>query len=89
MSEDPAEYQMTAPGRRSKKVDAPARDELERARELAAALASAIGRAKKFRMDRVSLDVDEAEELCQLLHDSLRTADQISSNNAKGSTVHG
>ncbi len=77
MSEDPEEYQLTAPGRRAARVDAPARDEMERARELAACLARAIGRAKKFAMDRVSLDVDEAEELCQLLHDSLRTADQI------------
>lgn len=79
MSEDPTEYQITAPGRRVSRVDAPARDELQRAKELAASLASAIGRARKFAVDRVSLDVDEAEELCQLLHDSLRTAEQIKS----------
>lgn len=69
---------MSAPGRRARQVDAPAKDELSRARELAATLASAIGRARHFQEDKVRLGVEEAEELCQLLHDSLRTADQIS-----------
>lgn len=58
-------------------VDAPASNELDRAESLANYLAGQIRIGEQFRTPRVSLGFDEARELCQLLHDSLRTAKQL------------
>lgn len=77
MTEDPAIYELTSVGRSDRKVDGPASDELQRARELAACLAFAIRQANMQKRYQVSLSIEEAEELCQLLHDSIRTADQL------------
>ena len=56
------------------KVDAPAKDELLVAEELASKLAWAIRRGTP---NQVSLKREDAEQLCQLLHDSIRTAKQL------------
>ena len=56
------------------KVDAPAKDELQVAEELASKLAVAIRRGTA---KQVSLKREDAEQLCQLLHDSIRTAKQL------------
>lgn len=59
------------------RVDAPALDELDRAKELAACLANALQSAEHHSRSWIHLDRERAEELCQLLHDSIRTAEQL------------
>lgn len=59
------------------KVDAPASDELTRAEELADLLAKRLLSAERFNRKTVDLPIEQARELCQLLHDSIRTAKQI------------
>lgn len=63
-------------------VDAPASDEIVRAKELASYLAQRLRMAKKYG-GNVSLRPEEAEELCQLLHDSIRTAEQLRRNHGE------
>ncbi len=55
-------------------VDRPAEDELSRAEDLAGRLYSRMSLAKHAKNQSVSLDMETAEELCQLLHDSIKTA---------------
>ena len=62
--------------RSAPRVDRPAKNELERAEALLDALQRAIHIGQKFER-RVSLDLDEAEEIAQLLADSTRTAKQL------------
>lgn len=52
-------------------------EELNRAESLANKLHSAILRARHFRQAKVSLPIEEAEELAQLLFDSLRSIRDI------------
>ena len=59
------------------KIDAPADNELNRAESLADCLNSAVKVAHKFHAERISMRLDEAEELLQLLYDSIKTAKQI------------
>ena len=58
------------------KVDRPAANELERAEYLLDVLKRSIALGSQFHV-RPSLDLDEAEELAQLLADSIRTAKQL------------
>lgn len=51
--------------------------ELQRASFLADRLDTGVRVAKKFDLNRVKLEIDEAEELLQLLRDSIRTAKQF------------
>ena len=49
--------------------------EIQRAKALTNSLNSALRRAKHFKQNKVSMDLEEAEELLQLLSDSLKTID--------------
>lgn len=51
--------------------------ELERARVLTDRLFGAVRQAKHLKLQRVSIPLDEAEELLQLLSDSLRTVKEF------------
>lgn len=53
------------------------RDEISRARYLADRLAAAVAVGRVTRNDRASMRLDEAEELLQLLEDSLRTIREV------------
>lgn len=74
-TEQPPTSAMTRRGDQS--VDAPANDELVRARDLADYFAKRLGQAERFGDAQVKLDIESARELCQMLHDSIRTADQL------------
>jgi hypothetical protein len=54
-------------------------EEIARARRLASSLAAKVRVSKTAGIERVSLDLGEAEELCDLLHDSLRTIERMAS----------
>jgi hypothetical protein len=60
-----------------RRIDQPASNELDRAKELAAYLAGQLSIAERHGDSKVVLRIEESRELCQLLHDSLRTAAQI------------
>ena len=62
---------------RTHRVDPPNHRELDRAAYLSSELAKAVRVAKANSLSRVTLDFETAEELCQLLHDSLKTANQL------------
>lgn len=51
--------------------------ELQRAQELSNRLANALRLANDFKLDKASLSKEDAEELIQLLEDSLKTAKQF------------
>jgi hypothetical protein len=55
----------------------PLPSELQRAEVLSECLHSAVSRAKRMRQPKITLEVEYAEELLQLLADSLRTARQF------------
>ncbi len=59
------------------KVDRPASDELARAEALADKLARAVELSRYNGREWITLDLNAAEELAQLLFDSLRTAKQL------------
>lgn len=61
--------------REAKNIDPPNYNELQRAKELASSLRLALQRLPLERF--ITLPRGEAEELCQLLHDSLKTAEQL------------
>lgn len=52
-------------------------NELERARVLANDLARRLRMAERGHDSHVRLGIENARELCELLHDSLRTAEQL------------
>jgi hypothetical protein len=60
-------------------VDAPAEDELERAEYLLSELAKAVAVARHVGLERASIRLAVAEELTQLLADSVKTAKQLRS----------
>ncbi len=51
--------------------------ELQRAQHLSKKLQNAIGIAKRFKLHKASIDIEEAQELIDLLEDSLKTAMQF------------
>lgn len=55
----------------------PAENELDRAEYLLGRLSRSVTVARSNNMERASVDVEEADELCQLLADSLKTAKQM------------
>lgn len=59
------------------RVDEPASDELNRAEELASMLAKRLASAERANIASVAIPIESAKELCQLLHDSIRTARQL------------
>lgn len=65
------------------RVDGPAGDELLRAKTLLNGLQASIRLAREFKLDRVHLDIPIAEELAQMLADSIKTAEQIKSLEAR------
>lgn len=52
-------------------------DELIRAEEIANRLSSCIALSKKLQLVRVSMTLEDAEELTQMLFDSLRIAKEL------------
>ncbi len=51
--------------------------EIERAKALTDRLHKSVGLCKRFKLQRVQLNVEDAEELLQLLSDSLRTISEF------------
>lgn len=66
-------------------IDAPNAGELEAARRLAGTIRWCVELARKQERSFIQMGIDDAEELCQMLHDSLRTADQLNRQSHHGS----
>lgn len=64
---------------RDVRVQGPNYNELERAEFLTDTVQKALAMARRYRLDRVSIPLEVAEELEQMMVDGLRTAKQLTS----------